>query len=246
MTKPVALITGGAKRIGAALVQSLHQQGFDIALHYRHSLAEAQALASSLCQQRANSVLLLTADASDINSLNSFPEKINNHFGRLDVLINNASSFYPTPMGSATLTAWHELIDSNVKMAFFLSQAVAPLLRLQSGSSIINITDVNAVKVLKEYSLYCLAKSALKSLTENLALQYAPDIRVNAIAPGWVLANPAEDNITNPEQLAQRWAKIPLQKMGTPQAICQAAWYLIHADYVTGHTLYVDGGRHLV
>lgn len=245
MTNPVALITGGAKRIGAHLVQTLHQQGFNIALHYRHSVLEAQALADTLCQLRSNSVLLLQADASDTGRLESLPSLIQDRFGRLDLLINSASQFYPTPLGQATPTAWQELIDSNLKMAFFLSQAVTPLLRQQKGS-IINITDVYASRVLKGHSLYCLAKAGLKALTENLAIQLAPDIRVNAIAPGWVLANPNEDSLGHASQLEQRLTKIPLQRMGSPQAISQAVLYLIAADYVTGHTLNVDGGRHLL
>lgn len=241
MTNPVVLITGGAKRIGRHLVQHLHQVGFDIALHYRHSADEAQALREELEQRRAHSVLLLHSDASDIACLETFPSRIEAHFGRLDVLINSASSFYPTPIGQANLTAWHELIDSNLKMAFFLSQALAPLLRAQHGC-IINITDVHVNRLLKEYSLYCIAKAGLKTLTESLALQLAPDIRVNAIAPGWVLPNNTSEDVDHVEL---RLTKIPLGRIGSPQAISHAVTYLLQADYVTGHTLYVDGGRHL-
>lgn len=243
MTNPVALITGGAKRIGRHLVQHLHQAGFDIALHYRHSSQEAQALSNDLQQLRPHSVLLLQSDASDVAGLETFPARIEAHFGRLDLLINSASSFYPTPIGQANLTAWHALIDSNLKMAFFLSQALAPMLRAQRGS-IINITDVHASRMLKEYSLYCIAKAGLKALTENLAMQLAPEIRVNAIAPGLVLPNLTSDTIAS--QTEGRLAKIPLGRIGSPAAISHAVSYLIQADYVTGHTLYVDGGRHLM
>lgn len=243
---PVALITGGAKRIGAHLVKTLHQQGFNIGLHYRHSVTEAQVLAIELNHIRPHSVLLLAADAADIEAVNRFPDQIEQHFGRLDVLINNASSFYSTPIGTATNKDWDALIDSNLKMAFFLSQAAAPLLRRQTGSNIINITDIHATHALKTYSLYCLAKAGLKALTEHLALELSPAIRVNAIAPGWVLANPTIDPCTSKEVSERRLAKIPLNTIGSVESISQAVLYLLKADYVTGHTLQIDGGRHLV
>ena len=242
---PVALITGGAKRIGALLVKTLHQQGYNIGLHYRHSVVEAQALAFELNQARANSVILLPADASDIKALQSLPDQIAQHFGRLNVLINSASSFYPTPIGTATLNDWDALIDSNLKMAFFLSQAAIPWLRQQSGSTIINITDIHATQVLKHYNLYSLGKAGLKALTEHLAVELGPDIRVNAIAPGWVLPNPVLDLITSEAQVTERLAKIPLHKIGSGEAIVEAVLYLLKADYITGHTLQIDGGRHL-
>lgn len=239
---PVALITGGAKRIGAYLVKTLHQQGFNIALHYRHSAAEAQALAFELNQLRPHSVLLLQADASDIDALQRFPEKVEQHLGRLDVLINNASSFYSTPIGTATVHDWNQLIDSNLKMAFFLSQATVPLLQQTASSSIINIIDVHATHPLPTYSLYGLGKAGLKALTEQLALELSPAIRVNAIAPGWILP----DQILTCTQEKQRLSKIPLQRIGSLKAIADAVLYLISADYVTGITLTVDGGRHLM
>lgn len=243
---PVALITGGAKRIGAYLVTTLHQQGFNIALHYRHSAAEAQALAAELNRVRPDSVLLLPADAADLDALQDFPARIQQHFGRLDVFIHNASSFYPTPIGTATSSDWDTLIDSNLKMAFFLSQALAPLLRQQAGSSIINIVDVYATRALKTYSLYCLGKAGLKTLTEHLALELAPAIRVNAIAPGWMLPNSHIDVMDETaDYYQQRLTRIPLKTLGSVQAIADGVLYLLRATYVTGHTLQIDGGRHL-
>lgn len=244
MNTPVALITGGAKRIGASLVQTLHQRGFNIALHYRHSYPEAQALADQLNAERADSVLLLAADASDLETLASFAAQIEHTFGRLDVFIHNASSFYPTPIGNTTPKDWQELLDSNVTMAFFLSQSLLPLLRQQANSQIVFITDIHAEKALKHYSVYGLAKAALSHLMKSLALELAPDIRVNAIAPGWVLVNPHVEALTD-QHIQQRLAKIPLQRIGSPQAICQALCYLLDSDYITGHTLEIDGGRHL-
>jgi pteridine reductase len=240
----VALITGGAKRIGAVLVKTLHRQGFNIALHYRHSHKDAQAIADELNQQRPNSVLLLAAAARDVTAFENFLTQIEKTFGRLDVLINNASSFFPTPIGEATLNDWDALIDSNLKMAFFLSQACTKLLSKTKGC-IVNITDVHTDIPFRNYSIYRVGKAGLKALTENLALELAPEIRVNAVAPGWVLPNPELDDLTGTQNLEARLAKIPLQRIGTPDAIAQAVSFLIDADYVTGITLAVDGGRHL-
>lgn len=238
---PVALITGGARRIGAEIIRQLHQQGYRALIHYRHSRDEAQQLADVLNHLRDNSAALVQADLGQDDDVETLARTAPEVFGRVDVLVNNASSFYPTPIGSATPEQWDELMSSNAKAPFFLSQALAPELKQRTGC-IINIADIHASKPLKEYTLYCMAKAANAMLTQSLARELAPHVRVNSVAPGAILwpEDEAELDASGKESILDR---IPLGRNGAPENIAQAVLYLIQNDYVTGQILPVDGGR---
>ena len=184
--RSVALITGASRRVGAVVARTLHAAGYDLALHYRHSSDDAEALAKDLEAQRPNSTLLLQADLSDLSTLRPLIDRLLAHFGRLDALINNASAFYATPLDSATRTQWDELFASNAQAPFFLTQAAIPALRNARGG-IVNMLDIYAERPLAGYTLYCMAKASLAAMTRSLALELGPDIRVNGIAPGAVL-----------------------------------------------------------
>lgn len=241
--QPVALITGAAQRVGAEMAKFLHAQGYRIAIHYRYSQDAAQALLEEFNRLRPNSALILPADCHDVKALQELPSQVQMAFGRLDLLINNASAFYPSEIGATTEEIWDDLLASNLRGPFFLCQAAYPFLKEQRGL-IVNITDVQVNRPFKRYSVYLIAKAGLKMLTESLALELAPEVRVNAIAPGWVLANPELDVATLRTD-AERLAKIPLQRIGTPDEVNKALSYLLDNIYVTGQTLIVDGGRSL-
>lgn len=238
---PVALITGGARRIGAEIIRQLHQQGYRVLIHYRHSRDEAQQLADVLNHLRDNSAALVQADLGQDDDVETLARTAPEVFGRVDVLVNNASSFYPTPIGSATPEQWDELMSSNAKAPFFLSQALALELKQRTGC-IINIADIHASKPLKEYTLYCMAKAANAMLTQSLARELAPHVRVNSVAPGAILwpEDEAELDASGKESILDR---IPLGRNGAPENIAQAVLHLIQNDYVTGQILPVDGGR---
>ena len=186
MNNKVALITGAAHRIGATTAKLLHQNGMNIVLHYRGSRAKAQALQSELNNERENSVILIQADLHITNGLAALIEESVKAWGRLDVLINNASSFYPTTIGKATEDHWDDLIGSNLKAPFFLSQSAAPHLKKTNGC-IVNIVDIHAERPLKTYPIYSMAKAGLVMMTKSLACELGPEIRVNAVAPGAIL-----------------------------------------------------------
>lgn len=237
---PVAFITGAAKRIGAAIAQRLHQNGYDIVLHYRHSNLEAQTLAASFEQTRSGSCLLISAELNQIAHYHAIMAQVTHYFGRLDVLVNNASTFYATPIGNVTEQNWEELMGSNAKAPFFLTQAATALLRAQQGC-IVNIADIYADRPLLNHSVYCMAKAAVVMLTKSLAIDLAPEIRVNAIAPGAILW--PESGKTDTQQHALI-SQSPLQRMGSPDDIAKAVLYLVKdAPFVTGEILHVDGGR---
>jgi len=240
--RPVALITGASRRVGAVVARILHAAGYDLALHYRHSSDEADALAKDLEQQRPNSTLLLQADLANLAALPSLIEKLLAHFGRLDALINNASAFYATPLDSATPTQWNELFASNAQAPFFLTQAAIPALREARGG-IVNMLDIYAERPLAGYTLYCMAKASLAAMTRSLALELGPDIRVNGIAPGAVLW-PAEGK--SDEEQNELLSRTPLKRAGTPEDVASAIlWLLRDAHYTTGQVVHVDGGRTL-
>ncbi len=236
------MITGGAKRIGAVMASTLHAQGMNILIHYRHSEEAAENLSARLNQQRSHSAAIVYADLNKTEELNNLINKAQQEWGRLDALINNASSFYPTPVGEVNEEQWEDLFASNLKAPFFLAQAAAPLLKQHRGC-IINIVDIHAEKPLKNYPVYCMAKAGLVMMTKSLAKELAPDVRVNGIAPGNILW-PSEENDL-PEHIRQDITqRIALKRQGKPEEIAQAASFLIDsADYVTGHILAVDGGR---
>lgn len=239
----VVLITGGAKRVGAGICRKLHAAGASLMLHYRASAGEARLLQAELNHTRPKSVALIQADLLDVAKLPSLIEQTTATFGRLDALINNASSFYATPVGEITVAAWEDLIGTNLRAPAFLCQAAAAALRRTQGS-IVNITDIHAQRPLKNYVVYTIAKTGLVGLTRSLARELAPEVRVNAIAPGPILW---PDDEQFDELSRQRIvSSTPLKREGTPDDIARAVHYLlVDASYVTGATIEVDGGRHI-
>jgi pteridine reductase len=241
LTKTV-LLTGGARRIGAAIARTLHRAGMNLALHYRSSGEEAAALRDELNRRRADSVILLQADLRDTASLPALVEQTIARWGRLDALINNASSFYPTPLGRTTEADWDDLLASNLKAPFFLSQAAAPPLRAVEGS-IINLVDIYARRPLENHPVYCAAKAGLAMLTRSLAWELGPAVRVNGIAPGAILWPEQEISEATKAQLLSR---IPLRRRGEPEDIASTVLFLLQdARYITGQIIAVDGGRSL-
>jgi len=237
------LITGGAKRVGAATCRRLHSAGANLMLHYRVSAGEARLLQAELNHQRKDSVALIQADLLDIAKLPAMVEQTVQSFGRLDALVNNASSFFQTPVGEITAAAWEDLIGTNLRAPLFLSQAAAPALKKSQGA-IVNITDIHAERPLKNYVVYSVAKAGLVGLTRSLARELAPEVRVNAVAPGPILW---PDDETFDELSRQRIiSHTPLKREGTPEDIAKAVHFLLaEATYVTGETINVDGGRHV-
>ncbi len=243
MQGKVVLITGGAKRVGAATCRRLHSAGANLMLHYRVSAGEARLLQAELNHQRKDSVALIQADLLDIAKLPAMVEQTVQSFGRLDALVNNASSFFQTPVGEITAASWEDLIGTNLRAPLFLSQAAAPALKKSQGA-IVNITDIHAERPLKNYVVYSVAKAGLVGLTRSLARELAPEVRVNAIAPGPILW---PDDETFDELSRQRIiSHTPLKREGTPEDIAKAVHFLLaEATYVTGETINVDGGRHV-
>jgi pteridine reductase len=240
--QPVALITGAGRRVGAVIARSLHAAGYSLALHYRHAAAEAAALAASLEAQRSGSTLLLQAELADTEAPARLIETLLAHYGRLDALVNNASTFQPTPLGSATVAQWNELFASNAQAPFFLAQAAAPALRAARGG-IVNMLDIYAERPLANHPIYGMAKAALAAMTRSLALDLAPDVRVNGVAPGAVLW-PSEGKSDEDRQALL--ARTPLQRAGTPEDVASAVlWLLRDAPFVTGQIIRIDGGRTL-
>ena len=240
--RPAALVTGGARRIGAAIVRRLHADGHDIALHYHHSVGEAQALAAELEQARADSVHLLRAELAEFDRLPELVAATVGRFGRLDALVNNASAFFPTPFGEATPAQWDALFAANARAPFFLSQAAAPHLRASRGA-IVNLADIHGERPLRGHALYGMSKAALIQMTQSLALELAPEVRVNAVSPGAILW---PDGGKSEAERSALIARTPLARMGTPEEIAEAVrWLLCGATYTTGQVVRVDGGRML-
>lgn len=240
-TAPVVLITGAARRLGAAIAVALHETGARVVLHARHSIAEAETLARRLNATRADSVRVVRADLLDTESISPLVADAFAQFGRLDGLVCNASSFFPTPLGQIDEAAWHDLVGSNFKAPLFLAQAAAPHLRA-AGGAIINITDIHAERPLAGYPLYSAAKGALLTLTRALAIELAPEVRVNAVAPGPILW-PEDGQFPNPERDAIVQHTL-LKRIGTPEDIARTVRFLmLDAPYITGQVINVDGGR---
>ena len=238
---PVALITGAAKRIGAAMACKLHSEGYRIIIHYGHSKDDALALAEKLNSQRADSATCLQANLCNSDEVNALAQKALDVWGHLDVLVNNASSFYPTPVGDISEDDWDSLVGSNVKGPLFLSQALAPALEAKKGC-IINMVDMHIDRPLPSHSVYLIAKSGLASLTQSLAIDLAPNVRVNGIAPGAILWPEREMDDAEKDKLL---SSIPLGELGTPEDIANTLSFLVTAPYITGQIIYVDGGRGL-
>lgn len=241
--RPVALITGSARRVGATIARALHGAGYDVALHYRHSQAEMQALVGELEAARAHSTLALQADLADTAQLPGLVDAVRQRFGRLDALVNNASAFHATPVGSITGRDWDDLFAANARAPLFLSQAAAPHLAARRGA-IVNLVDVYAERPLAQHSVYCMAKAALAALTRSLALDLAPDVRVNGVAPGAVMW--PENDAKADDDRAGMIARTPLRRAGEPGDVASAVlWLLRDTPFVTGQIIRVDGGRSL-
>lgn len=256
MSRPVALVTGSAHRIGAQIARTLHAAGYDLALHYRSSRDEMDTLVAELEASRGGSTFVLQADLAEFDRLPEMVARTIGHFGRLDGLVNNASGFTPTPIGTATPDQWDTLFASNARAPLFLAQAAAPHLSARGGS-IVNMLDIYAERPLAGHTIYCMAKAALLMATRSLALELAPQVRVNAVAPGAILwpndadtdtsetasQSPGGENAPNADQ-AEKLARTPLQRTGTPAEVAEAVrWLLQDASYCTGQVLYLDGGR---
>ncbi|MCL4470802.1 MAG: pteridine reductase [Gammaproteobacteria bacterium] len=242
MQGKVVLISGGAKRVGAAICRRLHGEGANLMIHYRSSAAEAEALRDELNRQRPDSAALVQGDLHDIDRLPDLVAATIRRFGRLDVLINNASSFYPTTVGEIAEKDWHDLVGTNLKAPLFLSQAAARALRHHHGC-IVNITDIHAERPMKSYVVYSIAKAGLVGLTKSLAHELGPEVRVNAVAPGPIMW-PEEDPTFDDQERRRIVAHTLLKRDGSPDDIARAVLFLVKdAPYVTGVILPVDGGR---
>jgi pteridine reductase len=238
----VVLITGAAHRIGATMARTLHQAGANIVLHYRASQQGARTLQDELNAVRPDSVSLVQGDLHKTTTLNELVLKAHAAWSRLDVLVNNASTFYPTPVGTVDETQWNDLIGTNLKAPFFLAQAAAPYLKRERGC-IVNIVDIHAERPLKEHPVYSIAKAGLVMLTKSLAAELGPEVRVNAVAPGAILW---PENEMDEETKQRIIARTFLKRQGNPHDIARAVLFLVRdADYTSGQVLTVDGGRSL-
>jgi pteridine reductase len=236
-----ALVTGAAKRVGRAIALELHTAGANLVVHYREAAAAAQALVDDMNAKRVGSAISLQADLLDGEACSTLVENSTAHFGRLDALVNNASSFFATPLGSIDESDWLDLIGSNLKAPLFLTQAAAPHLR-QTRGAVVNITDIHAERPLAGYPLYCAAKAGLLGLTRALAVELAPEVRVNAVAPGPILW--PDDAVFDAEARERIVNHTLLKRAGSPQDIARTVRFLFNdAAYVTGQVLNVDGGR---
>ena len=236
----VALVTGASRRIGAEIVRGLHAAGYRVLLHYHRSEDEARHLAGALNAARPDSVLALRADLDDTAALDELVRRAIDAWGHLDALVNNASTFYPTPLGTVTESQWDALLGSNLKAPFFLCQAAAAQLARRQGA-IVNLVDIYAERPLKGYPAYSIAKAGLAALTRSLAVELAPDVRVNGVAPGAILwPEQADGGQTQADILA----RIPLARSGSPADIAGAVRFLLEdTPYITGQIIAVDGGR---
>lgn len=241
-TSAVALITGAARRIGAHTSRTLHRAGYNLALHYRGSGEAAKALCAELNQARPQSAATFQADLNTLSEVRQLAQNALQQWGRIDVLVNNASSFYPTPLESCDERQWDDLINSNLKGPFFLCQALADTLRQQRGV-IVNIADIHGDQPLGNHPIYCIAKAGNRMMTRSLAKELAPQVRVNGIAPGAILW-PEHDAELDNEQKQRILDKVPLKRPGGPEDIAQAVLFLAQSgSYMTGQIIAVDGGR---
>lgn len=242
-SRKVALITGSGRRVGAYTAAYFHQRDYDIVLHYRQSGDGAKNLRDQLNAARPHSCIALHADLADPTAWPQLAEQVRSWKHRLDLLVNNASSYYATEFGNTTLEQWNDLITSNAMAPFFLTQQLLPLLK-QSRGCVVNMVDINADKPLPEYTPYCMAKAALKAMTLALARALAPDVRVNGVSPGTVLW-PADGHMSDAVQTTML-AKTPMRTIGTPDDIARTIYFLAeNAPFITGQIIAVDGGYSL-
>jgi pteridine reductase len=242
MHEGAVLITGAARRIGAAIARRLHASGAHVALHCHRSRVEAESLAAELNAARAGSCVVVQGDLLDVACLPRIVDEAVNAFGRLDGLVNNASSFYPTPFGRIGEREWNDLIGTNLRAPLFLAQAAAPRLAEAKGS-IVNLVDIHAERPLENFLVYSVAKAGLAGLTRALALELGPDVRVNGVAPGAILWPEGGEHF-DPSERERIKRQTPLGRIGTPEDVAGAVKYLLFdAPFVTGQILAVDGGR---
>ncbi len=238
--KPVALVTGAAVRIGACIVKRLHQADYRILLHYHRSHDQAVALADELNAARADSVRLVQADLLDVAAIEQLAHAVLVAWGRIDLLVNNASTFYPTPLGTITTDQWDNLLGSNARAPLLLCQHLHTSLRTSHGS-VVNIIDSTSRYGLAQFIPYAMAKAALANMTRSLARELAPQVRVNGIAPGAILWPEYEGGLNSEEQAATL-ARTAMGRLGSPEDIANAVLFLAQASYVTGQIIKVDGG----
>ena len=245
----VCLITGASKRLGACTAKKFHAEGFNVIIHYNRSESEAEALVAQLNAIRTGSAFCLQAELTDSEQVQSLPRLALDCYQRVDVLVNNASAFYPTPLAECDHKTWDDLFDSNLRAGFFLAQRLAPELEQRAGS-IVNMTDTHADNPLKGFPIYSMAKAGVKAMTKSLAKELAPRVRVNGVSPGAILWPPSLEDDSDPAVLEARekmLEKIPLRTLGEPQNIADTVFFLANdACYVTGQTVRVDGGRYLI
>lgn len=242
-SEKTVLITGGARRIGNVIAHTLHDSGYNIMVHYRSSSNDADKLIKELNATRPNSAASVQGDLLDINCIPGIVETTIETFGRLDVLINNASTFYPTPIELIDNEFWNDLVGSNLKAPMFMVKAATKHLR-ESNGCIINIVDIYARTPLSKHPIYCSAKAGLEMLTKSLARDLAPQIRVNGVSPGAILW---PENESHPLKQDELLKKVPMQRMGSPDDIAKTVRFLIDdAPYITGQIIAVDGGRSVV
>lgn len=238
VSEPVALITGSSQRIGAGIASTLHARGMRVVVHYHQSKEKAREVYDQLESKRPGSVLLIAADLSSPQSPSEIIDVVRSQWGRLDVLVNNAALFYQLPLEQSTAADWDKIIGVNLRAPYFLTQAALPLLAVQGGS-IINLVDIYAERPRTDYSMYCATKAGLVALTRAFAKEFAPTIRVNAIAPGAILWS----SETTTGDKSTILSKTPLARLGLVEDIARAVCYLLDAPYVTGQVMNVDGGR---
>lgn len=242
MQGKVVLVTGGAKRVGAAICRCLHAAGASVAVHYRNSARQAQDLRDELNALRPESALALQSDLLDPEALPPLVREVVEKFGRLDALVNNASSFYATPLAGIDERQWHDLLGTNLKAPLFLAQAVADELRRRHGA-IVNIADIHAERPMRDHLLYSVAKAGMVALTKGLAQEMSPQVRVNAIAPG-VIVWPEDVEWNDEEKRRKIIAHTLLKREGEPDDVARTVKFLLSdAPYITGQIISVDGGR---
>jgi pteridine reductase len=239
----VALVTGGGRRIGAAIVRELHAQGMNLAIHCRGSSSEVESLSAQLNSARAGSAVVFCAELGDVSALRTMAAQVQERFGLLDVLVNNASSYFPTPLETLTEAQFEDLVASNLRGPLFLIQACAP--RMRDGGRVVNVLDVHARRPIRGFPAYLAAKGGLWTLTESLALELAPRLRVNGVAPGHMIW--AEQGQLTPEQQSSELARIPLARLGGGEEVARAVRFLVSEDaaYLNGAVIPVDGGLQL-
>ena len=239
MSSKVVLVTGGAIRIGREICNTFHDEGYKIICHYNGSSEQAKELAKKLNKNRKNSCKIIKFDLNQIEKYDDFIKKLSDLFGSIEILINNASSFYKTVLGESSFEDWEKIINSNLRGPYILSEKLSTQLNSQNGK-VINVSDAIAIKGIKDYTIYSIAKSGLETLTKSLAKELAPQVRVNAIAPGAILL--PSDGSSNEDKLL---SQIPLGRLGSEKDIALAALAVSKFSYMTGQVLKIDGGRSL-